>query len=144
MLRNLASRAGGRLMSASNPSWRAVSGRRTFLTTQARYNNTPATNAPPSSSDSFLSGSAAGYIDEMYIQWKEDPTSVHISWQVYFKNMESGDMPIAQAFQPPPNLVPSGTGGVPLTPGAGIHPSDGGDVMNHLKVQLLCRAYQAR
>ena len=41
----------------------------------------------------------------MYMQWKQDPASVHYSWQVYFHNMESGDMPVSQAFQPPPNIM---------------------------------------
>ncbi|KAJ5756307.1 Dehydrogenase E1 component [Penicillium manginii] len=93
--------------------------------------------------DSFLSGSTANYIDEMYLAWKQDASSVHISWQTYFKNMEDGNMPISQAFTPPPTLVPTPTGGVPQDmPGAGM--AAGADVTNHLKVQLLCRAYQAR
>lgn len=81
----------------------------------------------------------------MYLQWKEDPSSVHISWQVYFKNMESGDMPMSQAFTPPPTLVPTPTGGVAsFSPGLGMSAGEGSDVTNHLKVQLLVRAYQAR
>src|SRR5437762_2730293 len=79
----------------------------------------------------------------MYMTWKKDPSSVHVSWQVYFRNMEDGDMPISQAFQPPPTLVPVPTGGVPsFMPGAGT--GRGLEVTNHLKVQLLVRAYQAR
>lgn len=79
----------------------------------------------------------------MFVAWKRDPSSVHISWQTYFKNMEDGNMPISQAFTPPPTLVPTPTGGVPQDmPGAGV--SAGTDVTNHLKVQLLVRAYQAR
>jgi 2-oxoglutarate dehydrogenase E1 component len=75
--------------------------------------------------------------------WKDDPTSVHISWQAYFHNMEDGNMPISQAFQLPPTLVPAPVGGAPtLMPGIGT--AAGSDVMNHLKVQLLVRAYQAR
>ncbi|KAJ6149325.1 hypothetical protein N7471_000524 [Penicillium samsonianum] len=93
--------------------------------------------------DSFLTGSTANYIDEMYMAWKNDTSSVHISWQTYFKNMEEGKMPISQAFTPPPTLVPTPTGGVPQDmPGQGL--AGGADVTNHLKVQLLCRAYQAR
>ncbi|KAJ5089433.1 2-oxoglutarate dehydrogenase [Penicillium argentinense] len=43
----------------------------------------------------------------------------------------------------PPTLVPTPTGGVPQDmPGAGV--AAGADVTNHLKVQLLVRAYQAR
>ena len=82
----------------------------------------------------------------MYIQWKRDPSSVHVSWQVYFKNMESGEMPMSQAFQAPPTIVPTPEGGVPsFVPSAsGATSAAGSEVSNHLKVQLLCRAYQAR
>jgi 2-oxoglutarate dehydrogenase E1 component len=82
----------------------------------------------------------------MYMLWKDDPTSVHVSWQVYFRNMESGDMPVSQAFQPPPTLVApqGGSIGGDFKPGMGMASAGGSDVMNHLKVQLLVRAYQAR
>ena len=68
---------------------------------------------------------------------------MHVSWQVYFANMEDGDMPISQAFQPPPTLVPTPTGGVPTFVPRSVA-GEGSDVTNHLKVQLLVRAYQAR
>lgn len=89
-------------------------------------------------SDSFLQGNTANYIDEMYLAWKQDPSSVHLSWQTYFKNMEDGSMPISQAFQPPPSIVPAMAGAY------NVGMSTGADVTNHLKVQLLVRAYQAR
>ncbi|MCJ1474249.1 2-oxoglutarate dehydrogenase E1 component [Lambiella insularis] len=102
------------------------------------------TNKGVAPNDSFLQGNTANYIDAMYMQWKKEPSSVHISWQVYFRNMEDGNMPVSQAFQPPPNLVTI-TGGVPQAmPGAGLSSGEGLDVANHLKVQLLVRAYQAR
>lgn len=96
--------------------------------------------------DSFLQGNAANYVDEMYMQWKHDPSSVHVSWQVYFKNMESGDMPMSQAFQPPPTIVPTPEGGITpqLLPSVGASTAEGSEVSNHLKVQLLVRAYQSR
>jgi 2-oxoglutarate dehydrogenase E1 component len=75
----------------------------------------------------------------MYLAWRSDPSSVHISWQTYFKNMEDGNMPISQAFQPPPTIVPTPVGGVPQHMAVAGH-----DLTNHLKVQLLVRAYQAR
>ncbi|RWQ94510.1 thiamine diphosphate-binding protein [Paecilomyces variotii] len=79
----------------------------------------------------------------MYLAWKKDPESVHVSWRTYFKNMESGKMPISQAFQPPPTLIPPPAGGVPsVMPGAGLGADN--DLTEHLKVQLLVRAYQAR
>ncbi|TID14628.1 2-oxoglutarate dehydrogenase E1 component mitochondrial precursor [Venturia nashicola] len=95
--------------------------------------------------DAFLQGNTANYVDEMYMQWKRDPSSVHISWQIYFRNMEGGDMPITQAFTPPPTILPPPAGGLPsYIPGTGMEAGSGSDTMNHLKVQLLVRAYQAR
>ncbi|KAK9329630.1 thiamine diphosphate-binding protein [Lipomyces starkeyi] len=79
----------------------------------------------------------------MYEAWKRDPSSVHISWQVYFRNMESGGVEPSQAFIPPPNIVPAPTTGVPyVVSGAGL--AGNADVINHLKIQLLVRAYQVR
>lgn len=40
-------------------------------------------------SDSFLTGNTAGYVDEMYSEWQRDPSSVHVSWQHYFKNVRT-------------------------------------------------------
>jgi 2-oxoglutarate dehydrogenase E1 component len=58
--------------------------------------------------------------------------------------MEDGDMPISQAFQPPPTLLPAPIGGVPSYMPGTAAAGRGSEVMNHLKVQLLVRAYQAR
>ncbi|KAG0124893.1 thiamine diphosphate-binding protein [Tuber indicum] len=108
----------------------------------SRNNSTDASTKGVDPSDSFLQGNTANYIDEMYLSWKKDPSSVHISWQVYFRNMEGNGLP-SQAFQAPPTLVPTPTGGVPsLVPGA--HLGGNTDVTKHLKVQLLVRAYQVR
>lgn len=93
--------------------------------------------------DSFLQGNTANYVDEMYMAWKHEPSSVHISWQAYFRNMEDGTMPTSKAFQPPPSIA-SATEGFNLGAGAILQPSEDQDVQNHLKVQLLVRAYQAR
>jgi 2-oxoglutarate dehydrogenase complex dehydrogenase (E1) component-like enzyme len=38
----------------------------------------------------------------MYISWKKDPSSVHKSWDIYFKNVENGNM--KNAFCLPPSL----------------------------------------
>ncbi|GLI75251.1 2-oxoglutarate dehydrogenase E1 component [Penicillium ochrochloron] len=157
MLRGVASSTSRRAFSLTSTA-RSASKTSTFGLTSRRplavvdrafngarlYASSAEGNAPGvDPNDSFLQGSTANYIDEMYLAWKRDPSSVHISWQTYFKNMEDGNMPISQAFTPPPTLVPTPTGGVPQDmPGHGL--SAGADVTNHLKVQLLCRAYQAR
>ncbi|CEN59466.1 thiamine diphosphate-binding protein [Aspergillus pseudodeflectus] len=115
------------------------------LSNGKRHYAAPAEGSGVDASDSFLQGNTANYIDEMYLAWRKDPSSVHISWQTYFRNMEEGKMPVSQAFQPPPTLVPTPTGGVHQEmPGVGLGLSAGTDVTKHLKVQLLVRAYQAR
>ncbi|SCU84653.1 LAMI_0C08350g1_1 [Lachancea mirantina] len=139
MLRNVSGRVG-------NFGVRAVVKRSQigFKTTNwVKYgtNRGLATNSP----DSFLSTTNAPYIDEMYQAWKEDPSSVHASWNAYFKNMGNMNVPASSAFTAPPTLLAHASGplaqDMPLA-GAGA-PMDEG-IMTHLKVQLLCRAYQVR
>ncbi|CUM65289.1 uncharacterized protein PRCAT00002924001 [Priceomyces carsonii] len=94
------------------------------------------------STDSFLQTNNGNYIDEMYAAWRKDPKSVHVSWDAYFKNVESNNVPISQAFKAPPTIVPSPAGGAAgFIPGSS---STSEDVVTHLKVQLLVRAYQVR
>ncbi|KAG0001693.1 2-oxoglutarate dehydrogenase E1 component [Entomortierella chlamydospora] len=93
----------------------------------------------PAAKDAFLQGNSAGYVEEMYSAWLKDPTSVHLSWQIYFRNQSQG-MSSSQSFQAPPTIPTSG--GVPsLVPGSQVGSSD---VIDHLKIQLLVRAYQVR
>jgi 2-oxoglutarate dehydrogenase E1 component len=56
---------------------------------------------PMSQTDNFANGSSAVYIDMMYDQWKEDPTSVHSSWKAYFQNI---DEEVAEPYQAPPSI----------------------------------------
>ena len=52
-------------------------------------------------------------------------------------------MPMSQAFQPPPTIVPNAEGGMAsVMPTSDMSSDD--HVANHLKAQLLVRAYQAR
>ncbi|CCE85789.1 Piso0_005419 [Millerozyma farinosa CBS 7064] len=93
-------------------------------------------------SDTFLQGSNGNYVDEMYDAWKQDPKSVHVSWDAYFRNVDSGAIEPSRAFMPPPTLVPTPSGGIPgFVPGESPISED---VVTHLKVQLLVRAYQVR
>ncbi|RMZ81081.1 hypothetical protein DV738_g2392, partial [Chaetothyriales sp. CBS 135597] len=97
--------------------------------------------------DSFLQSNTAAYVDEMYLAWKQDPSSVHVSWQSYFKNVEEGKMPVSKAFQPPPGLISQADDyPTPLAAGVdvGASAAQASDVSKHLKVQLLVRAYQSR
>lgn len=93
-------------------------------------------------SDGFLSTTNGTYIDEMYDAWRQDPSSVHVSWNAYFKNMENSNVPPSKAFTAPPTIIPTVSGGA-----AGFVPGSDSmseDVVTHLKVQLLVRAYQVR
>ncbi|KAF9930823.1 2-oxoglutarate dehydrogenase E1 component, partial [Mortierella alpina] len=97
----------------------------------------PKDNVP--AKDAFLQGNSASYVEEMYSAWLKDPSSVHLSWQIYFRNQASG-MSSSQSFQAAPTIPPSG--GVPsLVPGGQVGSSE---VIDHLKIQLLVRAYQVR
>lgn len=96
------------------------------------------------SQDNFVNTTNAAYIDEMYQAWQQDPSSVHASWNAYFKNMKDLKIPASQAFQAPPILLgsPQGTHEAPLSTLSGSNIDE--NVSVHLKVQLLCRAYQVR
>eukprot|EP00924_Labyrinthula_sp_SR-Ha-C_P012457 maker-scaffold_10-snap-gene-7.1-mRNA-1 protein AED:0.02 eAED:0.03 QI:0/0/0/1/0.5/0.66/3/0/1003 len=56
---------------------------------------------PFSTLPNFLSGENSVYADQMYEQWKTDPSSVHPSWNIYFSNAESGNF----AFTDPTALI---------------------------------------
>ncbi|KAG0262061.1 2-oxoglutarate dehydrogenase E1 component [Actinomortierella ambigua] len=111
-----------------------------FMTARKISTSAAAQNASEvKAKDSFLQGSSASYVEEMYSAWLKDPKSVHLSWQIYFRN-QAGGMSASESFQAPPTIPTSG--GVPnLVPGIQAGSSD---VIDHLKVQLLVRAYQVR
>ncbi|KAG7088597.1 2-oxoglutarate dehydrogenase E1 component [Marasmius oreades] len=94
---------------------------------------------PPSPNDIFANGTNAYYAEEMYRHWRQDPKSVHASWDVYFRGLDKG-LSSPQAFQPPPSLVAPPADGAPA-----LYATSGGtELDDHLKVQLLVRAYQVR
>ncbi|KAJ7855883.1 2-oxoglutarate dehydrogenase complex E1 component mitochondrial precursor [Mycena olivaceomarginata] len=97
-----------------------------------------ATAVPPSPNDPFANGTNAYYAEEMYRHWRQDPKSVHVSWDVYFSGLDKG-IPSSQAFQPPPRHFPVPADGAPA-----LHAGGGGELDDHLKAQLLVRAYQVR
>lgn len=103
-----------------------------------------ASSSPPSVNDGFLHGNAANYIEEMYEAWLKDPSSVHLSWQVYFKNMANG-VPSGDAYTPPPTIMPSDSARLPELPaGVATMGESSKKVIEHMKIQLLVRAYQVR
>eukprot|EP00158_Paraphelidium_tribonemae_P002586 Partr_v1_DN25496_c0_g1_i1_m53622 putative 2oxoglutarate dehydrogenase len=105
------------------------------------------TRSTPDSS-SFLPGASGPYVEQMYEAWQQDPLSVHASWRAYFANVSSGKSSSA-SFQAPPAF----TGGEDASPLAsagfavgdiGVSGGSSSDILDHLKVQLLVRAYQVR
>eukprot|EP01129_Flabellula_baltica_P014572 TRINITY_DN700_c0_g1_i3.p1 TRINITY_DN700_c0_g1~~TRINITY_DN700_c0_g1_i3.p1 ORF type:complete len:1000 (-),score=261.71 TRINITY_DN700_c0_g1_i3:30-3029(-) len=86
-------------------------------------------------SESFIDGTSAFYVEDMYQSWLEDPMSVHSSWASYFTSVESG-VPPGEAFQGVPSssqgFVPSGS-----SRNDGVNTPEFG-----IKVNELLRAYE--
>ncbi|CAK9817401.1 2-oxoglutarate dehydrogenase complex component E1 [Anthophora plagiata] len=98
----------------------------------------------------FLNGSSSSYVEEMYNAWLQDPHSVHVSWDSFFRSSTAGAPP-GLAYQAPPSLAPSHNQ-VPL---GALLPLGGGSQLSqipinekiiddHLAVQAIIRSYQAR
>ncbi|CAB0045182.1 unnamed protein product [Trichogramma brassicae] len=98
-------------------------------------------------SEPFLNGSTSSYVEEMYNAWLRDPTSVHISWDSFFRQSTAGAGP-GLAYQAPPSL------GSEIALGS-IMPAFGGSQLghapisekvidDHLAVQAIIRSYQIR
>ncbi|XP_035736743.1 2-oxoglutarate dehydrogenase, mitochondrial-like isoform X4 [Vespa mandarinia] len=108
-----------------------------------KYNSRVAT-------EPFLNGSTSSYVEEMYNAWLQDPHSVHVSWDSFFRSSTAGAGP-GLAYQAPPSLAPSHNQ-VPL---GALLPLGGGSqisqmpinekiIDDHLAVQAIIRSYQIR
>ncbi|KAJ2891413.1 2-oxoglutarate dehydrogenase E1 component, partial [Coemansia aciculifera] len=115
-----------------------------MLSSMRTKSTTTTTVGEPHPSESFLSGSVTPYIEDMYEAYIKDPSSVHASWRSYFKNVDNGLKP-GQAFQAAPNLI-SATAINPASDAvsnlSGLQGNP--EIVDHLKVQLMVRAYQVR
>ncbi|KAL3314231.1 hypothetical protein Ciccas_007146, partial [Cichlidogyrus casuarinus] len=89
----------------------------------------------------------------MYDSWKANPSSVHVSWDIYFKSVEAGAPP-GSAYVSPATLgrenlkvfpmmpyFPAQT--VPTAPSIGSADIDTKMVADHMAVQALIRSYQS-
>jgi 2-oxoglutarate dehydrogenase E1 component len=92
--------------------------------------------------DSFLNGTNGAYVDEMYLQWRADPTAVHKSWDAFFSKGQ---------YVPPPDLVAdydgsSGDAGsrTASAPAVGGSTVDSAHMINSVKMIQLVRAFQVR
>ena len=61
---------------------------------------------PAVAQESFLSGNNSAYVDEMFDSWSRDPSSVHASWDAYFRGI---------SYTPPPSLGNTKANEVPLS-----------------------------
>jgi len=89
---------------------------------------------------SFLSGSNAVYVDQMYSAWVEDPKSVHASWAAYFTNTDKG---VPNAFVPAPAPGAAAPQFAAPVGGQASGPIVG-QSSDSLALSYLIRAYQVR
>ncbi|XP_008193111.1 2-oxoglutarate dehydrogenase complex component E1 isoform X3 [Tribolium castaneum] len=101
----------------------------------------------PAASEPFLNGSSSQYVEDMYNAWLADPSSVHASWDSFFRNSASG----GAGYQSPPSLAPLGRNEVPATSFLPALAGVGGTgavsekvIDDHLAVQAIIRSYQIR
>ncbi|XP_071506052.1 2-oxoglutarate dehydrogenase complex component E1-like [Diadema antillarum] len=108
----------------------------------------------PVATEPFLSGSNSNYVEEMYQSWLQDPTTVHKSWDIFFRNAQNGAAP-GMAYSPPPPIssmypAPSSPRPSPMTtvqaPPAAVAQAqlDRKVIEDHLSVQTIIRSYQIR
>uniref|UniRef100_A0A674EIA6 2-oxoglutarate dehydrogenase complex component E1 n=1 Tax=Salmo trutta TaxID=8032 RepID=A0A674EIA6_SALTR len=95
------------------------------------------------SAEPFLNGTSSNYVEEMYYAWLENPRSVHKSWDIFFRNANTGASPGA-AYQSPPPLGGAALGLANAQVMVRAQPNVEKLVEDHLAVQSLVRAYQIR
>merc|ERR1711892_1374858 len=117
---------------------------------QIRKQSVGAAAAVGVKAESFVNGTNAAYVEDMYLSWMEDPKSVHASWASYFKQVQAGAAPGA-AFQAPPALASSavyrveGGAAAAAAPGAGVSNAEvERQVKQNLALENMIRAYQVR
>ncbi|XP_056632148.1 2-oxoglutarate dehydrogenase complex component E1 isoform X5 [Diorhabda carinulata] len=113
------------------------------------------TNSPsrsynvPAASEPFLNGSSGQYVEDMYNAWLVDPSSVHASWDSFFRNSSQGGV----GYQAPPSLAPLGKNELPVSSllpalagssALGAAPVSEKAIDDHLAVQAIIRSYQIR
>ncbi|XP_018319554.1 2-oxoglutarate dehydrogenase, mitochondrial isoform X2 [Agrilus planipennis] len=103
----------------------------------------------PAEAETFLNGSSSTYVEDMYNAWLKDPSSVHSSWDSFFRNSAAGGV----GYQRPPSLAPPGKNEVPITSflpalqgsSLGLTGAPNEKVIDdHLAVQAIIRSYQTR
>nr|CAB3264555.1 2-oxoglutarate dehydrogenase-like, mitochondrial [Phallusia mammillata] len=114
--------------------------RRQYASTSQTIHNQAAAAAK---AEPFINGSNAIYVEDMYESWLKDPSSVHQSWNSYFRSVNAG-VPPGQAYQSPPTIGGS-PATIPVTTSTTVDAGQIRDVVDeHLSVQALIRGYQIR
>lgn len=106
---------------------------------QKRFYTQIQSNVQKNLSESFLNGTSANYVEQMYESWKKDPNSVHASWASFFHNMEL-NAPPGEAWTPPPKIEISG----PSISKRFSNEEIENILTDHYKLLNLVRAYQVR
>ncbi|XP_061783339.1 2-oxoglutarate dehydrogenase complex component E1-like isoform X1 [Nerophis lumbriciformis] len=92
----------------------------------------------------FLNGASSNYVEEMYLAWLEEPSDVHKSWDVFFRNAKAGAAP-GPAHQALPPLQECLSGRATATAPLSAAETDLETLVgDHLAVHTLIRAYQVR
>eukprot|EP01111_Echinosteliopsis_oligospora_P000442 TRINITY_DN1046_c0_g1_i1.p1 TRINITY_DN1046_c0_g1~~TRINITY_DN1046_c0_g1_i1.p1 ORF type:complete len:1033 (-),score=255.52 TRINITY_DN1046_c0_g1_i1:43-3141(-) len=149
-------RTGGRLLLNSVRSSALTSSSAPLLRPYAArfYASTPSVTPQPATrkelSESFLDGTSAVYVEEMFAAWKSNPSSVHKSWDVFFRQSEKGAAP-GTAYMSPPTLgradySPSTTSSSASSSAPTVSGSTDSlqRVNDSMRLVLLVRAYQVR
>merc|ERR1712223_27467 len=98
--------------------------------------------------ESFLNASSGAYVDEMYDSWSRDPTTVHASWDAYFRgatytsppslgNTRANEIPLSA-------IVPALSGAAAGSAVVGGAAPSSKTIEAHLAVQATIRSYQVR
>ncbi|CAM9192574.1 unnamed protein product [Ascophyllum nodosum] len=88
-----------------------------------------------------MQGANNVYVEEMYASWKADPSSVHKSWDVYFRHSEAG-RDVSQSFAAPPRVIEVSSAMAPSMMEGQAAPL--ANLSDSLGLSYLVRAYQVR
>ena len=107
-----------------------------------QFSSSPS-NSNLKNGDTFITGTSGNYIEEMHEAWLKDPASVHVSWQAYFKSLASGRTS-QESFMAPGSSAQEGILKLSSITANSNSAATLASIQDHLKVQLMVRAYQVR
>ena len=93
---------------------------------------------------SWLNGTNAAYVDEMYMAWKDDPSSVHRSWDAYFKTGQYTAPPGLHEDYTSSKREPQSRPSSPSPSSSSSSSSSSSGAVDPAKIVQLVRAFQVR